>query len=172
MHEESAMPTLIKSDRLRDIDLSKVEMPDVDLSKIELPKVDLKNLEVPKVDVGKAIADAATAVGLAKHRRSRLPYVIVGGVVVAIAGWALMNSQLIRERLSRARDQVVERINTMRNEDDFDDAVAFTAAPTAPLDQPTVDSVTDSTGADYPEGLGSAADTLATNGRKVGASTR
>jgi hypothetical protein len=166
------MPTLIKSDRLPDIkvpdiDRLKAELSDIDLSKVELPKVDLSEVEVPKVDVAKAIAGAATAVGLARPRRSRWPFILVGGIAVAVTGWALMNSQAIRERIGRARSWLDDRLNTVGNRA-LDEPVAFTEAPTAPLDQPSIDSVTGPMGADYPQGLGAATESRGTNGRKVG----
>src|SRR5262245_47609532 len=97
------MPTLIKGDRLPEIKLPeidrlKAELAEVDLSKLEIPKVDLSKVEVPK-EVGKAITGAAVAVGLAKPRRPRWPFVVVGGIAVAIAGWAVLNSQAVRERI-------------------------------------------------------------------------
>src|SRR5262245_51314278 len=112
------MPTLIKGDRLPEIKLPeidrlKAELAEVDLSKLEMPKVDLSNVEVPKVDVGKAIAGAAVAVGLAKPRRPRWPFVVVGGIAVAIAGWAVLNSEAVRERLGRARSWLDERVNAV-----------------------------------------------------------
>ena len=171
------MPTLIKGDRLPDIKLPdidrlKAELSDIDLSKVELPKVDLSDVEVPKVDVAKAIAGAATAVGLAKPRRSRWPFVVVGGIAVAAAGWALLNADAIRERIGRARHWIDDRMATTQTEDVLEEPVAFTEAATAPLDQPSIDSVAGPMGADYPEGLGATSDPLATNGRKVGASSR
>ena len=171
------MPTLTKDDRrpdirLPEIDLKKVELPDIDLRKLELPKVDLSSIEVPKVDLGKAVADAAIAVGLAKPRRSRWPYVVAAGVIVALAGWAVMNSELIRERISRTRSWIMDRSGSIET-DEFDrEPVAFTATPTAPLDQPSIDSVSGEIGSDYPDGLGDADQPLGTNGRKVGAATR
>jgi hypothetical protein len=176
MHEETAMPTLTTSDRLPDIKLPdfdrlKSELSDIDLTKLERPKV-LSDVEVPKMDVGKALAGAAVAVGLSKPRRSRWPFVIVGGIAVAVVGWALLNADAIRERIGRAKGWIDDRMTTTQYEDELDDAVAFTSAPTAPLDQPSIDSVAGPMGSDYPEGLGATSDPLATNGRKVGASTR
>jgi hypothetical protein len=176
MHEETAMPTLIKGDRLPDIkvpelDRVKSELSDIDLTKLEMPKVNLPDVDVRK-DVGKALAGAAVAVGLSKPRRSRWPFVIVGGIAVAVAGWALLNRDAIRDRIGRAKGWIDDRMTTMQAEDELDEAVAFTSAPTAPLDQPSIDSVAGPMGSDYPEGLGATADPLATNGRKVGASSR
>ena len=177
MHEETTMPTLTKSDRLPDIKLPdfdriKSELSDIDLTKVERPKVDLSDVEVPKMDVGKALAGAAVAVGLSKPRRSRWPFVVVGGIAVAVAGWALLNADAIRERMGRVKGWINDRMTTTQAEDELDEAVAFTSAPTAPLDQPSIDSVAGPMGADYPEGLGATTDSRATNGRKVGASSR
>ena len=85
------MPTLTAPD------LKKIERPTIDLSDIELPKFDL-----PKVGVGEAVASAATAVGLMSKPRSRRPFVIGLGIAaaVAVAGWAWMNYEMLRERRS------------------------------------------------------------------------
>ena len=166
------MPTITTSDRLPDIKLPDFDRLKAELSDIDLTKLERPNVEVPKMDVGKALAGAAVAVGLSKPRRSRWPFVIVGGIAVAVAGWALLNADAIRERIGRAKGWIDDRMTTFQAEDELDEAVAFTSAPTAPLDQPSIDSVAGPMGADYPEGLGATSDPLATNGRKVGASSR
>ena len=149
-----------------------LDMPDVDLPRIDLLKFDLSTFEVPKVDVGKAIAEAATAVGLVKPRRSRWPFVFGAGVLVAVAGWTVMNSAAIRERLSRARAWISDQVGAMQAEDFDQDPVAFTAAETKAIEEPMHAPVSGSTTADYPEGLGASTESMATNGRSTAASTR
>lgn len=149
-----------------------LEMPEVELPKFDLSKIDLSKIEMPKVDVGKAVSDAAIAVGLAKPRRSRWPFVLGAGVLVAVAGWTVMNSAAIRERLSRAKAWISDQVGAMQAEDIDQDPVAFTAAETKPLQEPIHAPVSDSTTADYPEGLGTPTESMATNGRSTAASTR
>ena len=103
------MQSPVKDLRRPDFERPKLEMPE-----FEMPKIDLSNVEIPKVDVGKAIADAATAVGLSKPRRSRWPFVIGAGIIVAVAGWTAMNSSTVRDRLSQAKSWISERVADMR----------------------------------------------------------
>ncbi|MFL5672412.1 MAG: hypothetical protein ACJ77C_10010 [Chloroflexota bacterium] len=124
--------------------LKKVERPAITLSDIELPKIDM-----PKVDVGDAVASAATAVGLMKKRRSRLPFVVGLGIVVALVGWAWMNYEMLRERASDVASKVGDRMGMIRS--GTDEEVAFPSARVAP-------STTD-----YPEGFG-ATDMASTTG--------
>lgn len=111
-------------DARRDIDLSrldprrfempafgapKMERPRIDLSKVDLPRIDLS-----KVDVPRTVATAAQAAGLVRAaRRPRLPFVIGGLVTLAIVGFALANSPVLRPRLEeiarRARQRIDER---------------------------------------------------------------
>src|SRR3954453_9294638 len=122
------MPTLFKTRRTTDtetveserptidvsnIELPKVEVPKVELPKVELPKVELPEIAIPKVDVGKAVLGVATAAGLVKRRRSRWPYLLGVGVVIAVAAWAVTNAA-VRERLSQAMTAISERMQAMR----------------------------------------------------------
>ncbi|MFL5651908.1 MAG: hypothetical protein ACJ777_11585 [Chloroflexota bacterium] len=124
--------------------LKKVERPAINLTEIELPKIDM-----PKVDVGDAVASAATAVGLMKKRRSRWPFVVGLGIVVALVGWAWMNYEMLRERASDVASKVGDRMGMIRS--GTDEEVAFPSARVAP-------STTD-----YPEGFG-ATDMASTTG--------
>src|SRR6188474_1098212 len=116
------MPTLTAPD------LSKLERPNVDL-----PNVDLSKIELPKLDVGKAVTDAATAVGLMQKPRARWPFLLGAAVAVATAGFVYMNASMIRERLSQARAWVGERFEAMNPS--IDEDVAFTAAEPKPIDE-------------------------------------
>jgi len=179
------MQSPVKDARRPDLHLPDFERPSIDLKDVKLPKIDLSEMEMPKVDVGKAVLGAATAVGLAKPRRARWPYLVVGGVAVALTGWALMNAEAIRTRLSRAATWANEQLGAMRSRDEFDEPVAFTAAPTAPIAHPADTSLSPSASTDYgststdygsattdyPEGLG-APEPTATNGRSTAASPR
>ena len=146
------------------------ERPKFEMPEFEMPKVDLSNLEIPKVDVGKAIADAATAVGLTKPRRSRWPFVIGAGIIVAVAGWTAMNSSTVRDRLSQAKSWITERVGDMRS-GEFEEPVAFTAAETKPIEDSIDTIVSDPMSPDYPDGFGASKESLATNGRSTAAST-
>lgn len=160
------MQSPVKDVRMPDFERPKLEMPE-----FELPKIDLSNVEIPKVDVGKAIADAATAVGLTKPRRSRWPFVIGAGIIIAVAGWTAMNSSTVRDRLSQAKSWISERVADMRS-GEYEEPVAFTAAETKPIEDSIDTVVSDPMSPDYPEGLGTSTESLATNGRSTAASTR
>ena len=156
------MPTLTAPD------LKKIERPTIDLSDIELPKFDL-----PKVGVGEAVASAATAVGLMSKPRSRRPFVIGLGIAaaVAVAGWAWMNYEMLRERATDMAAKVGDRLGMMRT--DTDDSVAFTSAEPKPIDatDPFDSSRTiagSSAGSkDYPDGFGKSADMAGTTGDEI-----
>ena len=172
------MQSPVKDARRSDLHLPEFERPNIDLKDMKLPKIDLSEIDMPKVDVGKAVLGAATAVGLAKPRRARWPYLVVAGVAVAVTGWALMNAEAIRTRLSRAATWANEQIGAMRSGDDLVEPVAFTAAPTAPIAHPADTSLSPSAttdypsaSSDYPDGLG-ATESKATNGRSTATSPR
>ena len=158
------MQSLIKDARL----------PDVRLPDFERPTLAMPDLDGPKADVGKAIVSAATAVGLVKTpRRSRWPFLLGAGLVVALAGWTVMNAAGIRERVGRAKGWIEDRVGAVPTEpvdQDSQDPVAFTAADTQPIEKPATTVVSASTNADYPEGLGISTEPAATNGRTTAAS--
>jgi hypothetical protein len=172
------MQSPVKDARRSDLHLPEFERPSIDLKDMKMPKIDLSDIDMPKVDVGKAVLGAATAVGLAKPRRARWPYLVVAGVAVAVTGWALMNAEAIRTRLGRAATWANEHLGAMRSRDEFDEPVAFTAAPTAPIAHPADTSLSPSATtdypsatSDYPDGLGST-ESKATNGRSTATSPR
>ena len=141
---------------LRPPDLSKIERPNVILQDIDLPKIDF-----PHIDVSKAIVGAATSAGLVRRPRRRWPYLLGGAVIVGLIGRAVMNSSAIRERLAQGARWTRERIADMREDREPLEAVAFTAAPTAPIDDggfaegaSTHDAWSKPANDDYPEGLG------------------
>ena len=159
------MQSPVKDVRLPDFERLTLEMPD-----LEIPKIDLSKVEVPKVDLAKAVAGAATAVGLAKPRRPRWPFVLGAGIIVAAAGLTVMNSATIRERLSQAKSWISERIADMRSADFDEEPVAFSAAATKPI-QDSIDTVAPGSAApDYPDGFG-ASESVVANGRSTAAST-
>lgn len=141
---------------LRAPDLSKIERPNVSLQDIDLPKIDF-----PHIDLSKAIVGAATSAGLVRRRRRRWPYLLGGAVIVGLIGRAVMNSSAIRERLAQGARWTRERIADMREDREPLEAVAFTAAPTAPIDDggfaegaSTHDPWSKPANDDYPKGLG------------------
>ena len=134
------MPTITK-ERLSeiqlpsDIKLSELELPKVDLSKVELPKVDLPKVELPKAnDVSKALVGAATAVGLVKPRPRRWPYFVAAAAAVAAIGWIAMNWSTVRDWWDRIASRMSRRMNAIQAEDEWDEAVAFPAAETKPIE--------------------------------------
>ena len=166
------MQSPVKAFRREEIQTSKFEMPE-----FTMPKVDLTNLEMPKVDlskvdVGRAMSDAAVAVGLSKPRPSRWPFALGAIFVVTAAGLALMNASMIQERVAQARRWVADKMSEMRAEGLDAEPVAFTAAETKPIDAPAWDTVPESTTADYPEGLGASPESVTANGRSKVTSSR
>ena len=166
------MQSPVKTFRRQDVDTSKFEMPE-----FSMPKVDLSNLEMPKVDlskvdVGRAMSDAAIAVGLSQPRRSRWPFALGAIVVVTAAGLAIMNASMIQERVAQARRWITDKMSEMRAQGLETDPVAFTAAETKPIEPSTWDTVPESTPAEYPEGLGASPESVTANGRSKVPSSR
>jgi hypothetical protein len=154
-------PDLSKIER-PNIDMQDIDLSKIDLSKIDLPKIDFPHIDVSKSDVSKAIVGVATTAGLVRPRRRRWPYLLGGAVIVGLIGRAVMNSAAARERLTQGAQWARERIAEMREDREPVDEVAFTAAPTAPIDDggfaggSTDDPWASKSAADddYPEGLG------------------
>jgi hypothetical protein len=90
-------------------DLSKIERPS-----IEMPEIDLSKVELPRVDVGKAVADAAVAMGIARRSRPRWPFLLGAAVIAGLTAWALMHSASVRDRLSGASRTARQRFDEMR----------------------------------------------------------
>jgi hypothetical protein len=161
------MPTLTRDRRsdtdikLKDLDLPKIDLPKVELPKIDLSKVDLSKVEIPKFErptpdeLGKAVAAAATTVGLAKARPRRWPYLVAAALAIGTLGWVAMNWSTIRARLDGVAARINQRMTTAQGGESWDDAVAFTSAQTRPIES-SLDAVepTDTTLDDYPAGLG------------------
>ena len=132
------------------------KMPDIDLTRIERPNVDL---------AARSLSRAATAIAVAlrlapRPRRSRWPLAIGGVIVAGIATAAVLSNAAVRARLSSGATAVRERLSAMRPgadatlEVDADETTAFDAAETAQIGSaPFTDATTiDATG--YPAGLG------------------
>ena len=169
--KESRLPELRLPEISRDSivrGLSEMRAPD--LSKMERPNIempDLSKIDFPRIDVGKAVTGAAVAVGLVRPSRRRWPYVLGVAIIVGLTAWALSRSTAVRERLDSAARTARERMDEMREDREFEEAVAFTAAETAPIDDGAfgdVASALDDAGVtanDYPEGLGVTTDLMA-----------
>jgi hypothetical protein len=156
---ELHLPEITRDDIVRS--LSEIRLPEIDLpkavSEFEWPKIDL-----PSVDVGKAVAGAAAAVHIGRRaHRPRWPLAVGGLLIAGLAGWAILHNEALRARLAGATGAIRTRISAVRSnrpdrlEMDRDDALALTAAETAPIEtSPSTDSTTiDATG--HPAGLGS-----------------
>ena len=160
-------------DARRDVDLSRFDPRRVDLTRVELPKVDLPRVELPDVDLSKIdvpgmVRTAAQAVGIVKPRRSRLPFIAGGVITVALVGYAVATSPLVRPRLDafarRLREGIEARREAMRHDDaDVFDAVeprAFDAAVAVPIEPSAFADSAPMTGSPLdgssplPEGLG------------------
>jgi hypothetical protein len=157
--------------------IASLRRPDLHLPEIDVSSIDLSNLQMPKVDgptvsdIQKAVRDTAVNAGLVERRRSRWPF-ILGAVVVAGVGVAVLNSSAIRERFERARAWLMDRTNAMADADRPEEPVAFPAADPKPIEEPAYDMASTSTTDDYPAGLGSPTEQVATNGRSTVASSR
>ena len=146
---ELHLPEISRSDIMRS--LSEIRMPDVDLSKVDLP------------DIGKAVAGAAAAANIGRRSRPRWPFAVGGLILAGMATAAILSNETIRAKITAGFEALRERVSTMRStaddrlDFDRDEAVAFDAAPTAPIGDTSpfdAEPTTDAT-ADYPAGLGS-----------------
>jgi hypothetical protein len=161
------LPELKRDDIMRA--LSEIPRPEVDLSKLERPKIDIPDsvskfewpkFDLPSMDVGKAMAGAAAVAHIGRRKQpTRWPFAVGGLVVAGLAAWAILTNETVRGWLAGAVQTVRDRFAAMRSDDeleiDRDDAIAFDAAETSPIEPaPYSDtSAIDPTG--YPKGLGS-----------------
>jgi hypothetical protein len=136
---------------------------DLDLSRFDPRKMDLPEVDLSKVDVPKAISEAAAAAGIVRaSRRPRLPFILGGLVTIGLVSFAVMNSPMIKSRLSelarRAKERMDERRAARLGGSDlepraFDAAVAVPVEGSAYADATTGDSPFDGP-SDLPPGLG------------------
>jgi hypothetical protein len=152
---ELHLPEIDRADISRS--LSEMHMPDWDLSRIDRPKMPDR---MAKVDLGKAVAGVVAMTPFRpKRSRPRWPFAVGGLIVAGVATAAVLSNQALRDRIANAIEAVRARIAAMRQDDlleiDVDDPVAFTAADTAPIEDPL--PYADGTTADvtgYPDGFG------------------
>lgn len=128
------MPVL----RLRQIQLPELHLPEMTREDIvrsigdatrdvDLPKVDLSEIDIPK-----AITTAVDSVRIGRSSgRSRLPFVIGGLVTLALVGFALLSSPMVRPRLSELGQKVKQRIDERRSTEAASGDVATPASPPA-----------------------------------------
>jgi hypothetical protein len=84
-----------------------------------------------------------------------LPYLLGGVVVVVAIGQLVRHWSAIHERLNQGAGWARDRMTEMRSDQEDVEPVAFTAAPTAPIDRGIYEEQgTDDSADDYPEGLG------------------
>ena len=141
--------------RLPDIDVPKLDLPNVEVLEA-IKRMNLPAIDMPDVDVSRALPDVAVATGLRPARRSQLPVAIAGLIVAGMAGWAILSSQQLRNRLAGLARSVRERISSMRSSEwDQGDPIAFPAAETKPIQPEPWDRRENADAPDYPEGLGS-----------------
>lgn len=164
---ELHLPEINRNDIMRSLS---ERMPDIDLSKVVRPKFDLPDgvtkrdwptFEMPSMDIGKAVAGAAAAAHIGRRsRRSRWPFAVGGLIVAGLATAAILSNETIRAKIAAGLEALRERISAMRStgydelDIDQDDPIAFDAAQTAPIETPPFsEGSTDASG--YPSGLGS-----------------
>jgi hypothetical protein len=148
--------------------LSEMHLPDIDLTRLERPKLDLpdavSNFEWPRIsssDVGKAMAGAAAAVHIGRRTRRPTWLLAVGGLIVAaIVAAVILTNETVRARLASGAHAVTERIAAMRPGDhegleiDHDEAIAFDAAETKPIEALPFSETSTIDATRYPDGLG------------------
>jgi hypothetical protein len=161
------LPELKRDDIMRA--LSEIPRPDVDLSKLERPKIDMPEsvskfewpkFELPSMDVGKAMAGAAAAAHIGRRKQpARWPFAVGGLIVAGLATWAILSNEAVRGWLAGAVQSIRYRFAAMRSDDaleiDHDDAIAFDAAETSPIEPAPYSDTTAMEATGYPQGLGS-----------------
>ena len=110
--------------------------------------------------------------GWPKRPRSRWPFALGAMLVVTAAGLAVMNADLIGERIRQARRWIVGRFDGMSTGLMQDEPAAFTAAEPMPIEPPAFDPMPTSQPADYPDGFGSTPESVTANGRSKATSAR
>jgi hypothetical protein len=128
-----------------------MEMPKVDLAKVELPKIDLakvdKEARAAAKDARKAarkagkqvtkeMTKAAQDAGIVK-RPSRLPFVILAAITLALVGWALATPTL-RERVKTAAQGARDRMAERDTEGWGSEPAAFDTGMERPFGEPPV----------------------------------
>jgi hypothetical protein len=144
-------------DARRDVDLGRL-----DPRRVDMPDIDLSKMELPAIDIPKAVATAVEAAGFARaSRRPRLPFVIGGLIALALVGFALLTSPMVRPRLSALGQKMKERIDERRATDAeseephaFDNAVAVPIERSAFADHAPADGSPYDGPSDLPAGLG------------------
>ena len=150
---ELRLPEISRDDIIRTLS---EKMPDVDLSKVDRPK-----FEMPDIDLGKAVAGVAAAANIGRRsRRRRWPFAVAGIVVAGIVTGAILSNDTLRARIAGAVDAIRERLGMgstgyERLDVDRDDPFAFDAAQTAPIADASPYTEGPGETADYPSGLGS-----------------
>jgi hypothetical protein len=144
-------------DARREVDIRRLDPRHMDLPEIEMPKVDLSSVDLPK-----ALTNAAEAVGIGRgSRRSRAPFVIGGLITLALIGFALLTSPMVRPRLTELGQKMKQRIDARRSADvedaephAFDAAIAVPIKPAAFADDAPADGTPFGGSSDLPAGLG------------------
>ena len=119
-----------------------------------LPDLDLPRFDPPKVDVPDAIASAMNAAGIRRPSPRRWPFALAGVVAAGVAGWAILNNESMRARISEIVGSIRQRIATMRSPASEFEPIAFPAAETMPIEPSAVPEYETPETPDYPAGLG------------------
>lgn len=159
--------------RVKDLRPPELRLPEVTredltrmVSDINLPEVDLPSAD----DLANAVQGAAAAVLPGRRPRKRRWPLVLGGLIVAGLGSRLiLGNEAVRARLAAAVEAVRARIQELISPEfrrsKQDDAIAFPAAKTAPLEESPFTEVSTTDAPDYPPGLGSNGD-VRTTGRQ------
>lgn len=149
--------------RVKDLRPPELRLPEVTredlarmVSDINLPEVDLPSAN----DLANAVQGAAAAVLPGTRRRKRRWPLVVGGLLVAgLASRLILGNEAVRARLAGAVNAVRDRIQALGSPEydrhGQEDAIAFPAAATAPIEESPFTDLSPTDAPDYPPGLGS-----------------
>lgn len=149
--------------RVKDLRPPELHLPEVTredlarmVSDINLPEVDLPSAD----DLANAVQGAAAAVLPGRRpRRRRWPLVVGGLLMAGLASRAVLGNEAVRAWLAGTIDTIRVRIQALRSPEydrhEPEDAIAFPAAATAPIEDSPFTDVSATDAPDYPPGLGS-----------------
>jgi hypothetical protein len=151
--------------RVKDLRPPELHLPEVTredlarmVSEIRLPEVDLPSAD----DLANAMEGAAAALPGRRPRKRRWPLVVGGLIVAGLGSRVILGNAAVRARLAGAVNTVRARILALSTAEydrhEQDDAIAFPAAATAPIEESPFTDMSTNDAPDYPPGLGSSDD--------------
>ena len=96
--------------------MAHTSQPELHLPVLHLPDMRLSDLKVPELNMPDIDVHALTRLGRpARRRRNLLPWIFVGSVGAAAAGWFIATSSMTGPRVRAAVTRLRGRLNTLRN---------------------------------------------------------